>query len=160
MEPIIDQAVVLRKQGEHTASRELLFSLLQEPEQAAKAHLNIAWSYDNEGMEREAISHYASALNGPLSSTERFDALFGLACTHRGLGSYEDALGYFESTLSEYPEANEVKPFYAMCLHNLGRHQEAIEILLRLLVTTTECEAIKEYQRAILLYAADVDKKW
>ncbi|MGL5307032.1 MAG: tetratricopeptide repeat protein, partial [Aeromonas veronii] len=108
----------------------------------------------------EAIGHYLSSLSGTLSSVERFDALFGLASTYRSLGNYSESLVYFEKTISEYPESIEVQPFYAMCLYNLERHKEATSLLLRVLVSTTNSAAIKEYQRAILLYAEDLDKKW
>jgi tetratricopeptide (TPR) repeat protein len=73
---------------------------------------------------------------------------------------YSEALTYFEQTLSEYPNSVEVQPFYAMCLYNLGRHKEATSLLLELLVSTTNSDAIKEYQRAISLYAKDLDRTW
>lgn len=96
-----------------------------------------------------------------LSLVERFDALFGLAAsTYRSLGMYSEALIYFEQTLNEYPSSIEVQPFYAMCLYNLGRHKEATSLLLKLLVSTTNSDAINEYQRAISLYAQDLDKTW
>ncbi|ELE7134302.1 tetratricopeptide repeat protein [Vibrio harveyi] len=160
METIIKQAIELRKEAKYQASRALLTTLLDDERFAAKAHLQIAWSYDNEGKEREAIGHYLSALSGTLSSVERFDALFGLASTYRSLGEYSEALSYFEQTLDEYPNAIEVQPFYAMCLYNVGRHKEATSLLLELLVSTTNSDAIKEYQRAISLYARDLDKTW
>lgn len=160
MESIIKQAIDLRKEGKYQESRDLLESLLNNDDYAAKAHLQIAWSYDNEGKEQEAIGHYLSSLSGILSATERFDALFGLASTYRSLGNYSEALSYFEQTMSEYPDSIEVQPFYAMCLYNLGRHKEATSLLLELLVSTTNSDAIKEYQRAILLYAQDLDRKW
>ncbi|ELI6425502.1 tetratricopeptide repeat protein [Vibrio harveyi] len=160
METIIKQAIELRKEAKYQASRALLTTLLDDEHCAAKAHLQIAWSYDNEGKEREAIGHYLSALSGTLSSVERFDALFGLASTYRSLGEYSEALSYFEQTLDEYPNAIEVQPFYAMCLYNVGRHKEATSLLLELLVSTTNSDAIREYQRAISLYARDLDKTW
>ncbi|MHC0522205.1 tetratricopeptide repeat protein [Vibrio harveyi] len=160
METIIKQAIELRKEAKYQASRALLITLLDDEHFAAKAHLQIAWSYDNEGKEQEAIGHYLSALSGTLSSLERFDALFGLASTYRSLGEYSEALNYFEQTLDEYPNAIEVQPFYAMCLYNVGRHKEATSLLLELLVSTTNSDAIKEYQRAISLYARDLDKTW
>ena len=160
MEDIIKQAIDLRKAAKYQESRALLETLLNDEDYAAKAHLQIAWSYDNEGKEEEAIGHYLSSLSGTLSSVERFDALFGLASTYRSLGNYSESLVYFEKTISEYPESIEVQPFYAMCLYNLERHKEATSLLLRVLVSTTNSAAIKEYQRAILLYAEDLDKKW
>jgi tetratricopeptide (TPR) repeat protein len=160
MESIIKQAIELRKESKYQESRALLRTILNDDTFAAKAHLQIAWSYDNEGKEQEAIDHYLSSLSGSLSSAERFDALFGLASTYRSLGMYSEALTYFEQTLSEYPNSVEVQPFYAMCLYNLGRHKEATSLLLELLVSTTNSDAIKEYQRAISLYAKDLDRTW
>ncbi|GAB2647968.1 tetratricopeptide repeat protein [Vibrio panuliri] len=158
METIIKQAIALRKEAKYQESRALLTALLDNESYYAKAHLQIAWSYDNEGKEQEAVNHYLSSLSGLLSLAERFDALFGLASTYRSLGMYSEALGYFEQTLNEYPNCIEVQPFYAMCLYNLGRHKEATSLLLELLVSTTNSSAIKEYQRAISLYAQDLDK--
>lgn len=160
MDSIIGNAIALRKEGKYSKSRELLERLLSNELCQGQAHLHIAWSYDNEGKERLAISHYQQALLGKLTSIERFDALFGLASTFRSLGQYEKALSYFEQTMSEYPDSVEVHPFYAMCLYNLGEHKQATALLLELLVSTTSSEAIKEYQRAILLYAKDLDQKW
>ncbi|NVK74879.1 MAG: tetratricopeptide repeat protein [Oceanospirillaceae bacterium] len=127
---------------------------------AAQAHLHIAWSYDNEGKEQQAIQHYLASLDGELKDIERFDALFGLASTYRSLGVYDTALAYFEQILNEYPDSIEVKLFYAICLYNLGRHKEATSLLLNLLLSTTNSDAIKQYQRAIELYANDLDETW
>ncbi len=51
---------------------QLLETLLVDPLYAASAHLQIAWSYDNEGKEKSAIPHYKSALLGKLADQERF----------------------------------------------------------------------------------------
>ncbi|GHX14204.1 tetratricopeptide repeat protein [Vibrio cholerae] len=123
METIIKQAIDLRKEAKFQESRDLLATLLNDESYAAKAHLQIAWSYDNEGREQEA-------------------------------------LGYFEQVIIEYPDAIEVRPFYAMCLYNLGHHKEAMALLLELLLSTTSSDAIKEYHRAISLYVEDLDRKW
>lgn len=160
MEQIITQSIALRGEGKYEESRILLKKLLQDKAYAAKANLHIAWAFDNEGKETEAIKHYKLALKGPISSEERFDTMFGLACTYRSLGEYQLALGYFDKTLSSFPDTIEVKPFYAMCLYNLGRHKEAVSLLLELLVNTTNANVIKDYQKAIRLYAADLDKTW
>ncbi|ENM3803963.1 hypothetical protein NTH48_003553, partial [Vibrio cholerae] len=77
METIIKQAIDLRKEAKFQESRDLLATLLNDESYAAKAHLQIAWSYDNEGREQEAVGHYLSSLSGMLSPVERFDALFG-----------------------------------------------------------------------------------
>lgn len=160
METLFEQSIKLRQQGRYDESRSLLHKLVNDKKLAAKAHLQIAWSYDNEGKESDAIEHYKLALFGPISADERFDALFGLASTYRSLGEYDAALSYFDQTLAEYPQSIEAKPFYAMCLYNIGRHKEAVSLLLELLVNTTNEDSIKDYQKAILLYAKDLDKTW
>ncbi|GLO59597.1 hypothetical protein MACH09_01050 [Vibrio sp. MACH09] len=76
------------------------------------------------------------------------------------LGKYTEALEYFERTMAEYPDSLEVQPLYAMGLYNLERHKEATALLIKLLLSTTENKKIKSYQRAILLYAKDLDKTW
>ena len=130
MESVIEKAIELRKAGKYEKSRVLHATLLSDEEFEAKTHLQIAWSYDNEGKEQKAVSHYELALLGSLSEIERFNSLFGLASTFRSIGRYDEALQYFEQTLSEYPASGEIQPFYAMCLYNLGRHKEAIALLL------------------------------
>ena len=157
MHSIVEQAIALRRNQQYKESRALLAPLVDDIQYGAIAHLHTAWSYDNQGLEHEALPHYKSALEGILSPHDRLDALLGLASTLRSLGEYSEALHYFESALSEYPNAIEVQPFYAMCLYNLGRHKEATALLLKLLLATTNSEAIKDYQRAISLYADDLD---
>ncbi|QUJ68846.1 tetratricopeptide repeat protein [Photobacterium sp. GJ3] len=155
-----EEALALRKAKQYEASRTILTTMLEEEALKAKAHLQIAWSYDNEGKEREAVAHYEAALKGPISENERFDAVFGLASTLRSLGNYHEALKYFEQTKHDFPDLIEVQPFHAMCLHNLGRHQEAMAMLLELLLQTTSSTQIQAYQRAIRLYAENLDKQW
>lgn len=138
----------------------MLSPLLSHSELGPIAHLHMAWSYDNEGKEQNAVHHYELALLGTLPKSDRFDAMFGLASTLRCLGKYDQALDYFKQTIAEYPDAVEVKPFYAMCLYNLGRAHEAVSILLKLLLSTTDSGEIRQYQRAISLYAEDLDRKW
>ncbi len=157
---LIEQAVALRKSGDHNASIALLKPLLDDELYCASASLHIAWSYDQQSQEQQAVPFYQAALKGPLTPSERFDALFGLASTLRSLGDYQNAQHYFEQTLQEFPEHLEVKPFYAMCLYNLGDAKSAVALLLELLVSTTDSEAIQDYQRAIRLYAADLDRTW
>ena len=156
----ITRATELRKQSKYQESRDLLQSLLGDDAFSAKAHLHVAWAYDNEGQERQAAPHYLAALEGALSPTERFDALLGLASTYRSLGMYEEALAYFEHIMTEYPDSIEVQPFYAMCLYNTGRHKDATALLLKLLVSTTKSDSIRSYRQAIELYAKDLDKTW
>ena len=160
MDDNLEIAIQLRKQGQFEVSRNVLHALIDAKQDIAQAHLHIAWSYDSQGSEREAVEHYELALSGELSLEDRFDALLGLASTLRSLGQYQKALTFFEQAVSEYPSAKQILPFYSMCLYNLGRHKQAITILLNLLIEETDNQAILNYQSAIKIYAQDIDKTW
>ncbi|EHW0654665.1 tetratricopeptide repeat protein [Vibrio parahaemolyticus] len=156
----IKRAIELRNNGDFEGSRKLLTRLLSNEDIAPQARLHIAWSYDNQGLESEAVQHYNAALAGDLDENDHFEALFGLASTYRSLSNYHDAAALFEKTRALFPNAKEVMPFYAMCLYNLGQHKKAVELLLTLLVDTTSSEDILMYKRAIKLYAQDLDRTW
>ncbi|MGB2521621.1 hypothetical protein AYI83_19140 [Shewanella algae] len=160
MNKILRKAIELREQGKFSESRMLLIPLIDIDEVKARAHLHIAWSYDNQGYESDAVVHYEAALSIGLEADELFDAIFGLASTLRSLGEYSEALALFERAVVSFPEKVEVKPFYAMCLYNVGEHKKAMEILLNLLIDNTDAEDILNYQRAIRLYAMDLDRTW
>jgi len=153
---IVDNAIARRRQGDFEGCRALLYPLLTGAD-AALAHLHIAWSFDNQGQELNAAEHYRQALTGDLSPQDRFEAQFGLASTLRCLGQYQAALPLFEALVQDFPEALEVQPFYAICLYNLGRHKEALALMLKLTVATSRHDGINAYGRAISLYAEDLD---
>ncbi len=82
----------------------------------------------------------------------------GLASSLRCLGCYEEADSFFRIAKNEYPDNEELLPFYAMNLYNLGKGSDAVSILLKLLVSSTSSESIKAYKEAIELYASDLEK--
>lgn len=59
----IEHAIALRAAGEYEQSRDLLRTLTALPTLKAEALLNIAWSYDNQGLEETAAEYYLAALN-------------------------------------------------------------------------------------------------
>jgi len=75
METTIDKAIALRKQGKPEESRLILSQLLSDQSYAARANLHIAWSYDCEGKETEAIPYYKDSLKGNLSTEVFFPIL-------------------------------------------------------------------------------------
>ena len=161
MQNVIDEAIRLREEDCFDESIAILQTLISIPGYSGKAYLHIAWSFDAQGKEKEAIPNYKKALiKGQLSSAEKFDCLLGLASSLRCLGQYEEADGYFERTIQDFPEKIEIIPFYAMNLYNLGRSKESVSVLLRLLIQSTGSEDINAYQRAIEMYASDLDKTW
>ncbi len=153
MDPRVQQAIILRTAGEYEQSRELLRTLTVLPTLKAEALLNIAWSYDNEGLEETAAEYYLAAIEEGLEGDNLFEARLGLACTWRCLGKYAPAKQVFEEIIRDYPDASETIPFYALCLHNLGEHDRAMTVMLELIANHPPTLGIQRYARALKFYA-------
>lgn len=156
MEINMQGAIALRTAGQYEKSRELLRELAKIQTLKAEALLNIAWSYDNEGLEERAAEYYQAALNEGLVGDNKFEALLGLACTYRCLGKYEKAKQGFEEIIRDYPEASEAIPFYALCLHSLGEHDRAIALMLELVSNHPPTPGIQRYAKALAFYSQNL----
>ncbi|WP_312410222.1 tetratricopeptide repeat protein [Pseudescherichia sp.] len=156
MEVNLQRAIALRTAGQYEESRELLRALAAIQTLKAEALLNIAWSYDNEGLEERAAEYYQAALNEGLAGDNRFEAQLGLACTLRCLGKYKLAKQGFEEIIRDYPDASEAIPFYALCLHNLGEHDRAMTLMLELMSNHPPTPGIQRYARALKFYAQNL----
>ena len=47
-----------------------------------------------------------------------------------------------------------------MTLHNLGRHAEALQLVLTTLIETADDVGIAAHQRTIRFHAAQLDRRW
>ena len=127
----------------------------------ARAALERALAHDRSGREREASPHYRSALAaGGLTVEGEQEALLGLGSSLRTLGEYEPAREVLVAAHDRFPDYRAFEPFLAMTLHNLGRHGEAAELLLRCLAETSSDPSVSRYRRALLLYASRLDETW
>ena len=128
-------------------------------EREATQLLRVAEDHDRAGRETEAVLSYERAIDLGLPITELAGAFHGLGSTYRALGRYDDALRIWHDAMHRFPTDASFGPFLAMTLYNLGRPKEALALLLEILVATTECDDIKQYERAIRLYASDLDRR-
>ncbi|WP_455916061.1 hypothetical protein [Pantoea agglomerans] len=101
---LLNHAIKLRKQSRFDESRQHLLSIIGSEVGNGVIYLNIAWSYDNQGLESDALGYYIKSLNENLSKEDYFEAKFGLACTYRCLRYFEEAEPLFESLIRDYPE--------------------------------------------------------
>ena len=150
----------LRAKDQHEEARELLVQLAAEFPTNPVVQYKTACVYDFLGREREAIPYYHAAIENDLPETDLRGAYLGLGSTYRTLGQYADAKKILLEGLNRFPEASEMKIFLAMALYNLGEHHEAVSSLVKLVAETTTDENVWNYQRAILFYADDMDRKW
>ncbi|MDI3404122.1 tetratricopeptide repeat protein [Streptomyces cavernicola] len=152
------EAVRLRESGRPAEARELLVVLAQELPDDAQVAYQAAWVHDTLGLESAAEPHYrrALAIPGGLSAEDRADALLGLGSTYRVLGRYQQAVETLTAASAEFPENGALRAFLAMALFNVGRHHDAMELLLTLVATTSDDPNVAEYRPAIEHYAQDL----
>ncbi|MCC9739881.1 tetratricopeptide repeat protein [Streptomyces sp. MNU89] len=117
-----------------------------------------ACAHDRLGLEAGAVPFYERCLAGTgLPDEDRRGAFLGLGSTYRVLGQYTRAVETLRRGVAEYPDDGGLRTFLAMALYNTGEHHEAMSLLLDLLATTSQDPSVREYRRAIALYAGDLD---
>lgn len=153
-------ALQLRKEGQLKESNQRLLSLVKESPDDPQLNYQVAWSFDVLGLEAEAVPFYEKSIALGLEGEDLEGAFLGLGSTYRTLGKYEKSAETLVKGIEQFPENHAIKSFYAMTLYNLGRHQEAMEILLKSLATTSGDKYIQQYKRAIEFYADKLDEVW
>lgn len=146
----------LRRSGDHEKACELLVDLAASRPNDAKLQFEAACVHDYLGRDAEAVPYYLSAIAGALDPKSLRSAYLGLGSTYRAMGRYEDAVRTLSEGHLKFPDANELKIFLAMSLHNLGRSKEAVELLLRVIARTSRDKAVRSYRKAIIFYAEDI----
>ncbi|GIO29730.1 MULTISPECIES: tetratricopeptide repeat protein [Paenibacillus] len=160
IEQKIRQAISLRASGDAEQARECWLSLLEEEPGNAEIWYQTAWTHDALGLEREAVPYYEEAIRLGLGEESLAGALLGLGSTLRTLGEYGRASEVLEQGLRTFPERREFRVFYAMVLYNLGRHAQAMELLLAEIADTSGDDGIRGYAKAIRFYADKLDEVW
>lgn len=156
----MQEAIELRQNGQLEEARtKLLDLLLDDPDDPVLLY-QVAWTYDNLGLEAQAMPYYEQALANGLQGEDRQGAMLGLGSTYRTLAHYDKAAILFKQAIQDYPEAREFKVFYAMVLYNLEQYAEGMQLLMTELAETTNDKGIERYQRAILFYADKLDQVW
>ena len=156
----LESAVRLREIGDFQEAESLLTRILAESLDDAEANHQMAWLYDVQGREREAVPFYVRAIAGDLSDEERRGALLGLGSTYRALGEYPDAVEVLRQGVSEFPADRAMQTFLALALHNIGEHRQAVDLLLKHLVETTSDPGIRSYEKALRFYTGRLDEVW
>jgi tetratricopeptide (TPR) repeat protein len=156
----LESAIRLRENGDFQEAGSVLARLLQEAPEDAEANHQMAWLYDVQGCEREAVPYYARAIAGDLSGEQRRSALLGLGSTYRALGDYQEAVEVLRQGVSEFPADRAMQTFLAIALYNIGKDRQAVDLLLKNLVETTSDPGIKSYEKAFRFYAGRLDEVW
>ncbi|HEY6581640.1 MAG TPA: tetratricopeptide repeat protein [Rubrobacter sp.] len=156
----LESAIRLREVGDYQEAESLLVRVLAESLDDTEANHQMAWLYDVQSREREAVPYYVRAIAGDLSDEERRGALLGLGSTYRAMGEYPEAVEVLGQGVSEFPADRAMQTFLALALYNVGEHRQAVDLLLKHLVETTSDPGIRSYEKALRFYAGRLDEVW
>lgn len=156
----LNDAIALRSEGKAADALPRFLALAAAHADMATVQYHTAWCHDLLGLEREAVPFYEAALAHGLTGSDRAGAYLGLGSTLRTLGEVPRALAVLEAGAAEFPEDRGIRVFLAMARYNAGQAKAAVSDLLTMLVETTTDPAISRYDRAIRLYAEDLDRTW
>ncbi|MDF2016257.1 tetratricopeptide repeat protein [Priestia megaterium] len=156
----LGKALALRKNGNHKESNELLSELVKEFPDDALYNYQCAWSFDILGEEEKAVPFYENAIKIGLPSKDMEGAVLGLGSTYRALGEYEKSKETFWKGMELFPDNHVIKVFYSMTLYNLKEHSQAMQLLLKCLINTTNDNEILSYKRALNFYSDKLDQTW
>lgn len=156
----LEQARALRAAGAHDEARAVLVELASRHPDHAIVQYESACVHDFLGFEAQAVPYYVRALALGLPDDLARSAWLGLGSTYRTLGRYEESERTLREGLARFPAAAQMRAFLAMTLYNLGRHHEAMQLLLGVIADTTSDAELRRYERAIRFYADDLDRRW
>ena len=155
-----EKAIALQKEGRLREANAQFVSLAERFPEAASIQYYCASSFDALGEEAAAVPYYEKAIRLGVEGEELMGAYLGLGSTYRTLGHYEKSKETLQKGLERFPEYRALQVFYAMTLYNLGKYQEAMEIMLRCAAETSEDGGIRAYRKAISFYADKLDVIW
>ncbi|WP_342310493.1 tetratricopeptide repeat protein [Burkholderia pyrrocinia] len=150
----------LRRSGQHEAAKALAVELAILNPFDAELLYEAACVHDFLGLGAVAISFYCAALAGKLPEEMEKGAYLGLCSTYRSRGDHTQALAVINKGLLRFPSAPDLRVFQAMTFYNLNRSKDAVATLLHVLCETAADPDIRKHERAILLYASDLDRQW
>ena len=159
MKSKLQEAIQFRADNRPEESIQLLRTLLLEHPKDPNINLQMAWTCDSMGKEKEAVLYYETAISAGLTEG-RLDALLGLGSTYRCLGEYTKSIKIFDQAILEFPQERALRVFRALTLFNLHNAEKSIEELLIQLLDTTTDSSIKSYDRALRFYSDKLSETW
>ncbi len=145
--PALDAITGARHGGRITGILDQLKALDAEYPNVAEIAHQLAWTLESEGRETEARPHYERAISLGLPPNEQSGALIGLANCLRSSGEIDAAARTLESGQHQFPDLPEFDAHLALVRHDQGRHAEALQLALGVLLDTSDDPGINAHQR-------------
>lgn len=160
IEETIAHAKKLRQEDELEASQEMLLELLEQHPRNPSVLYEVGGSYDVLGEEKDAIPYYQQAIKAGLDGDDLQECLVCLGSSQRYVGHFEEAVETLAKVVKQFPDDNSGKVFLALAYYSDGREDEAVQLLLDLLLQTTNDENILAYADTLDYYKDNLDEVW
>jgi thioredoxin-like negative regulator of GroEL len=152
----IETAIELRRRGSLDEAQKVLEAILQETPGDPLAHYHMATTFIGQGDDAAAISHYKLALDAGLPDEEDGQAILAYAALLRSQRKYLRAARFLQESLSRRPDDDGIRVFLALTQHKLGMHTEAVQSLVRILLSTADSSRIRDLTPMLSFYAGDI----
>jgi tetratricopeptide (TPR) repeat protein len=159
-ESIIARAKELRSEEELEQSQAILLELLEEHADDPLVLFEVGGSFDVLGEERQAIPYYRRAIEGGLEGEDLQECLVCLGSSYRVIGEFQEAVTFLEMAVERFPEDLSGHVFLALAYYSDGREDEAVALLLEILLKTTKDKNILAYADTLDYYKDNLDEIW
>lgn len=148
----VKKARALRKQDELDESQEVLLELLEEYPDHPLVLFEVGGSYDVMGEEKLAVPYYRRALVEGLEGNDRQECLICLGSSLRVIGETDDAVDVLQEAVEDFPDRPSAQVFLALALLANGEANDAMALLLDVLLQNSDSADIKSFSGALEYY--------
>ena len=156
----IERAKELRREDELEESQDLLLELLDMYPNDPIVLFEAGGSFDVLGLEPEAMPFYRQAIEQGLEGDMLGECMICLGSSQRLVGDYEDAVATLEEATEKFPDSDGSKAFLALAYYSNEQYEDAIGLLLDLIVSTSSSEELLAYAGALDYYKDNLDELW
>jgi tetratricopeptide (TPR) repeat protein len=160
IEQTLAKAKELRKEDELEESLGLLENLLKEYPDNPLVLFEVGGAYDVLGEEGDAIPHYKQSVEEGLEGDNLQECLICLGSCHRAIGEFQEAVEILETYVERFPEKKGGLPFLAIAYYSNDQYEDAVALLLDLVLDTTSDEDILAYAGPLDYYRENLNEIW
>lgn len=154
----IERARALRREDRLEESQELLFKLMNRYPDDPQVLFEVGGSFDVLGEEGDAIPYYQEAIEAGLDGEDLQECLVCLGSSLRLVGNAREAVTVLERATAEFPDHNSGRAFLALAYYSQARYEDAVRLLLGLLLDTTADEDVLAYAGTLDYYKDNLNE--
>jgi len=158
IEETIAQARELRRADKLEESQNILLELLEQHPDNPLVLFEVGGSFDVLGEEKQGIPYYLKAIKSGLDGDDLQECLVCLGSSYRLIGEFEKAIEALKKAVDQFPDNNSGQVFLALAYYSDGYEDEAVKILLDVLLKTTQDENILAYADTLDYYKDNLDE--